>query len=140
VPLPPRTLAAYAAEIARAFGLEALAIPELRNERQAAALVAGLRAHLHAVRPVTRAASIGEVLDALAFCARAGGPARRTRKQLAELDDLVGAASFARTKRAERARVFALLLVVFDLTALTGVAIDARDPEAGLKLVRRAQR
>jgi hypothetical protein len=52
----------------------------------------------------------------------------------------VGAASFARTKRAERARVFALLLVVFDLAALTGVAIDARDPEAGLKLVRRAQR
>lgn len=138
--LEPQTLAAYANEIARAFGLDTNAIAAPRNERQAAALVASLHARLRQVRPVASAASIGEVLDALAECARTGGPARRARKQLAELDDLVAAASYARTKRAERGRIFAVLLVVFDLVALTGVALDVNDPETTLKAVRRARR
>lgn len=141
MPLPePRTLAAYAAEIARAFGLD-VSVPEPRNDRQAAALVADLRARLQEVKPVASAGSIGEVLDALAACARAdaAGPARRVRQHLAELEDLVAAATYARTKRAERGRVFALLLVVFDLVALTGMA-TSEDPEKTLKLVRRARR
>lgn len=78
--LDPRTLAAYAHEIARAFGLDATVIAEPRNERQAAALVAGLHARLRHVRPVASAGSIGEVLDALAACARTGGPERRARR------------------------------------------------------------
>ncbi len=126
--LEPRTRAAYVSEIARAFGMGTTDT------------VADLRARLEHVRPVASAGSIGEVLDALAACARTGGPGRRARKQLAELDDLVAAGTYARTKRAERGRIFALLLVVFDLVPLTGVAIDAEDPETILKLVRRARR
>lgn len=128
--LEPRMLAAYASEIARAFGLDA----------SASVTVADLRARLVDVRPVASAGSIGDALDALAAGARSGAPARRVRKQLAELDDLVSAGTYARTRRAERGRVFALLLVVFDLVALTGVDLDAKDPEKTLKLVRRARR
>jgi hypothetical protein len=125
--LEARTLAAYVDEIARAFGVEASA-------------VAGLRTRLEDVRPIASAASVGEVLDALRAAARAGGTARRARKLLAELEDLVAAGTYARTKRAERGRVFALLLVVFDLVALVGVDIDAENPEKTLKSVRRARR
>lgn len=135
-----RILAAYANEIAHAFGLDVAVAAEPRNERQARALVADLRSRLRQVRPVASAGSIGEVLDALAACAGAGGPARRARRQLAELDDLVAAGTYARTKRAARGRIFALLLVVFELAALTGVDVDADDPETTLKLVRRARR
>jgi hypothetical protein len=138
--LDPRTLVAYANEIARAFGVDATVIAEPRNERQRIALLADLRGRLEDVRPVASAASIGEVLAALLACAREGGPTRRARKQLAELDDLVAAGTYARTKRAERGRIFALLLVVFDLVPLVGVEIDAADPEKALKLVRRARR
>lgn len=65
---------------------------------------------------------------------------RRVRKNLAELDDLVAAATYARTKRAERGRIFAVLLLVFDLVGLIGVDVDEADPEKTLKLVRRARR
>lgn len=129
--LEPRTLAGYVNEIARAFGLGTIGT------------VADLRARLDHVRPVASAGSIGEALDALAAHARSGSPARRARKQLAELDHLVAAGTYARTKRAERGRIFALLLLVFDLLPLTGVALtdtDADDPETTLKLVRRARR
>jgi hypothetical protein len=126
--LDPRTLSAYVSEIARAFGLDK------------SVTVADLRARLREVRPVASAGSIGEVLDALAACARTGGLARRSRKQLAELDDLVAAGTYARTKRAERGRIFALILVVFDLAPLAGVDVDAADPETALKLGRRARR
>jgi hypothetical protein len=120
-------LAAHVNEIARAFGVEA-------------STVAGLRKRLHDVRPVASAASIGEVIDALVAAMRSGGAARRARQLLAELDDLVAAGTYARTKRAERGRIFALLLVVFDLLPLVGVDLDAEDPEKTLKLVRRARR
>lgn len=126
--LKPRALAAYVSEIARAFGVTAVGT------------VADLRARIEHVRPIASAGSIGEALDALAACARSGAPVRRARKELAELDDLVAAATYARTKRAERGRIFALLVVVFDLVSLTGVAIDPDDPEATLRLVRRARR
>jgi hypothetical protein len=138
----PGTLAAYATELARAFGVD-VAISEPQNERQKAALLARLRATLHDVRPVATAASIGEVLDALLASVRpdrAAKPPRHVRRQLAELDDLVAAATYARTKRAERGRIFALLLVVFDLTSLTGIDAASADAEALLKLVRRARR
>ena len=115
-------------EIARAFGLGAIRT------------AADLRVRLREVRPVASAKPVGEVLDALVAHARAGGPARRARKQLAELDDLVAAGTYARTKRAERGRIFALLLVVFDLVALVGVEPAAGDAEATVKLVRRARR
>jgi hypothetical protein len=130
VTLEARILAAYVGEIARAFGL-GMAVG------QRDALVDDLRAHLRDVRPIASARSVGEVLDALAACPRTG---RRTRKTLAELEDVVAVGTYARTKRAERGRIFALLLIVFDLVPLTGVDIDAADPEAALKLVRRAQR
>jgi hypothetical protein len=79
--------------------------------------IADLRARLRDVRPIASAGSIGEVLDALA-----------------------AGATYARTKRAERGRIFAVILLVFDLVALTGVDVDADDPEKTLKLVRRARR
>lgn len=119
---------AYVKEIARAFGIETTGT------------AADLRARLRHVRPVATASAIGDVLDALTACAGSGGPARRTRKLLAELDDLVAAGTYARTKRAERERTFALLLVVFDLLPLAGVDTPTNDPETALKLVRRARR
>lgn len=139
-PLEPRTLTVYASEIARAFGLDTAVIVEPRSDRQRAALVADLRERLHDVRPVASAASIGEVLVALAAHARIGGAKRRVRKQLAELEDLVTAGTYARTKRAERGRIFALLLLVFELVSLADVDIDEEDPEITLKHVRRARR
>jgi hypothetical protein len=139
VTLEPRTLAAYVSEIARAFGLDAAVTAAPRNGRQRTALVDDLRARLRDVRPVASASSVGEVLDALAACAGVG-LGRRARKHLAELDDVVAVGTYARTKRAERGRIFALLLIVFDLVPLTGVDIDAVDPEAALKLLRRARR
>jgi hypothetical protein len=138
VVLDSAALAAYATEIARAFGLDA-PIAEPRSDRQRRALIDDLRARLDEVRPVASAGSIGEVLAALDACGRDGGPARRVRRQLAELDDLVAAGTFARTKRAERGRISALLLVVFDLVALVGVD-HVSDPEMTLKLVRRSRR
>lgn len=123
--------AVYVAEIVRAFGLEPVASPD------------ALRARLRNVKPVATAGSVGAALDALvasARSARESRSARQVRRHLAELDDLVAAATYARTKRAERARVLALLIVVFDLGALVGVDVDADDPENALKLIRRARR
>ncbi len=128
------TLAVYAREVARAFGL-ARPILEPRDERQRKALLRDLSAALHGVRPIAAAKSIGEVLANLT----ASGQERAVRRQLAELDDLVASATFARTKRAERGRVFALLLLVFDLVHVTGVRAED-EPEATLRLVRRARR
>lgn len=124
-------LATYVSEIARAFGLEATG--------EGPRALRDLRARLGAVRPVASAKSIGEVLDALAECAREGGPPRRVRRQLAELDELVASGTFARTKRAERGRVFALLLLVFDLVHLTGASGNG-DPATIARAVRRARR
>ncbi|HVM68998.1 MAG TPA: hypothetical protein VM204_04095 [Gaiellaceae bacterium] len=137
--LDPKDLTTYAREIARAFGLD-LEVEAPRDERGREALVRGLRAALDPVRPVASAPAIGEVLAALSECAGASSAPRRVRRHLGELDELVAAGTYARTKRAERGRVFALLLLVFGLTSLAGVDAGAQDPETTLKLVRRARR
>jgi hypothetical protein len=137
VAIDPRTLAAYVDEIARAFGLDMGVIAEPRKARERTALIDALRARLRDVRPIASARSVGEVLDALTACP---GPGRRARKELTELDDVVAFGAYARTKRAERGRIFGLLLIVFHLVPLTGVDVDADDPETALKLLRRSRR
>jgi hypothetical protein len=133
-------LVAYAGEIARAFGIEATFKAAPRNDRERVAMVRDLAARLSEVCPIAGAGSVGEALAALATSRSAPrGPARRTARQLRELEDLVGAATYARTKRAERGRIFALLLIVFDLVPLVGPEVDAHDPEETLKNVRRAR-
>src|SRR5205085_9394136 len=93
--------ASYAREIVRAFGLD-LEVEELLDDRARRVLVDALKKRLARVKPVATAPAIGEILATLAQQARKGESKRRIARQLAELDDLVAAGTFARTRRAER--------------------------------------
>lgn len=129
----------YAREIVRAFGLD-LEVDELMDDRARRALVKSLEKHLARVKPVATAPAIGEILTKLGQQARKGDSKRHITRQLAELEDLVAAGTFKRTRRAARERIFAVLLLVFGLVELTGVDTRDRDAEAIVKLVRRARR
>jgi len=88
-------------------------------------LIRRLRAALAVVRPVATAPSISEALSAVIESS-----SRTARRNLAELDALFVKAT-GRAKRADRARLFAQLLVLFDppddlkqpppMTRLTGL-------------------
>jgi hypothetical protein len=125
----------FANDLARGFGLKdaqgaTLELPEPRDDRRVTDLLRRLRVALAAVRPVATAPSIAEALGAVTESTR-----RTARKNLAELDALFAKATYGRAKRAERARLFAQLLVLFDLERSVGVVLKG-DPEETLERVR----
>ncbi|MBX3198824.1 MAG: hypothetical protein KF894_11860 [Labilithrix sp.] len=155
--LDPRATAEFANAVARALGLSdatgaPLAFDEPRTPRALDALRLRLGTALDGRRPSKHAPSIGEVLGALVSSRDAVGrrawparpdPASRSRhgtqRALAELVELVAQGSFERTKRAERGRVLAELLLVFDLESLLSPPVEpTRDAEEALRRVRRA--
>jgi hypothetical protein len=148
-------VAAYAADIARAFG-SPVTFGAPGDERGWQLLRARLEAVLHDVRPHPDGPSLGEALRPLIDDARRGLLAKaRSTKMIAELQSLFVQAVFRRTKRAERGRLFAQFVVVFGLEGALGVESNAgeggadgnaegdgaqRDAEAHLRRVRRALR
>ena len=125
----------FANDLARGLGLKnadgaTLELPEPRDDRRVTDLIRRLRAALHVVRPIASAPSIAEALGAVI-----DSSARTARRNLAELDALFAKATYGRAKRAERARLFAQLLVLFDLERTVGVA-RAGDLEETLERVR----
>jgi hypothetical protein len=124
----------FANDLARGFGLKdaegaSLELPEPRDDRRVADLLGRLRAALAAVRPVATAPSISEALSAVMESS-----SRTARRNLAELDALFVKAT-GRAKRADRARLFAQMLVLFDLEKTVGVA-RAGDLEETVERVR----
>ncbi|MCW5836443.1 MAG: hypothetical protein KIS78_28850 [Labilithrix sp.] len=155
--LDPRATAEFANAVARALGLKdpegaPLELEEPRTPRELEALRLRLGTALDARRPSKHAPSIGEVVGALVRSR--GGAARRawpaataarpgarlgTGRALAELAELVAQGSYERTKRAERGRVLAELLLVFDLEPLLSPPVEpTSDAEEALRRVRRA--
>lgn len=147
--IAPPELAAYAADLSRAFG-EPVDFAQPADERGRKALRARLVTVLHTARPHPDGPSIAEALRPLIDDAARGQLAKsRSAKMLAELQAVFIQASFRRTKRAERGRLFAQLIVVFELEAAVGIDAatveggdggGARDTEAHLRRVRRALR
>ena len=124
----------FANDLARGFGLKnadggSLELPEPRDDRRVADLLRRLRAALAVVRPVAAAPSISEALSAVMESS-----SRTARRNLAELHALFVKATYP-AKRADRARLFAQLLVLFDLEKTVGVA-GARDAEDTVERVR----
>ena len=124
----------FANDLARGFGLTdaegaPLELPEPRDDRRVTDLIRRLRAALAVVRPVATAPSIAEALGAVIE-----SNSRTARRNLAELDALFVKAT-GRAKRADRARLFAQLLVLFDLEKAVGVAAGG-DLEETLERVR----
>ncbi len=135
----------FANELSRGFGLKdatggVLELPKPRDDRRVTDLLRRLRAALDVVRPVKTAPSVGEALGTLVTDAAKKEKLSRaarasSRRNLAELDAVFEQATHGRAKRAERARLFAQLLVLFDLETTVGVA-PARDLEETLESVR----
>lgn len=133
--LTARQAVTLANDLARGFGLKdaegaRLELPEPRDDRRVSDLIRRLRAALAVVRPVPTAPSISEALSAVAESS-----SRTARRNLAELDALFAKATYGRAKRADRSRLFAQLLVLFDLEKAVGVA-EAADLEDALERVR----
>jgi hypothetical protein len=161
VNLAPRQVATYANAVAHALGLKdangaLLSFDEPNSPKVLDALYARLGTALDARRPSKHAPSIGEVIAALVWSRETASPrARATRwppppsarwtrpgrdgrkRALAELTELVAQGAYDRTKRAERGRVLAELLLLFDLEDLLDVE-PTNDAEAALRRVRRA--
>jgi len=124
----------FANDLARGFGLKnaegaSLELPEPRDDRRVTDLLRRLRAALAVVRPVATAPSISDALSAVMESS-----SRTARRNLAELDALFVKATY-RAKRADRARLFAQLLVLFDLERTVGIA-QAGDLEETVERVR----
>ncbi|MBX3221488.1 MAG: hypothetical protein KF795_13280 [Labilithrix sp.] len=156
--LEPRAVAAFATAVARALGLtDATGAPlqfeEPRTPQALDALRLRLGTALDARRPSKHAPSIGEVVGLLvsrrdgsvgrrawpARPAAGSGPRLGTSRALAELVELVAQGSFERTKRAERGRVLAELLLVFELESLLSPPVEpTADAEEALRRVRKA--
>jgi hypothetical protein len=141
--LAPDVLASYASDIVRAFGAaRSFDIPG--DMRARAQIRERVREVLAEIRPHPEGPSIAEALADLLEDARRGwrDPAGAAG-HLAELAALFEQAAFRRTKRAERGRLFAELIVLFEIEAATGLGSGPEaciDAEAHLKLVRRRLR
>ena len=125
----------FANDLTRGFGLTdadgaSLELPEPRDDRRVTDLIRSLRKALDVVRPVASAPSIAEALGAVSESST-----RTARRRLAELDALFVKATQKRAQRAQRARLFAQLLVLFDLERSVGVDC-AGDLEETLEQVR----
>lgn len=122
--------AARALEIGRALGLRDGQGRPLSFDVGAgpAAARARLLDALRGCHPARGAPSIGQVIDALCAQVSARAPRERSRRDVAELFQLVAQGGHRRTKRAERERVFAELLALFALDVALGFPSDASDP------------
>jgi hypothetical protein len=157
VKLGPRATANFANTVARALGLSdangtPLSFDEPRSPRTVDALYTRLGTALDSKRPSKHAPSIGELVTVLVWSKGAKAadrrwpapPSRSARprdatKALAELVEVVALGSFERTKRAERGRVLAELLLLFELEGLLDVEVGpSDDPEEALRRVRKA--
>ena len=140
--LAPTDIAAYASDVASVFGMATPWTPP-RDEREGAKVRASVVELLAAIRPHAKSPSVGEVLQTLCDYRRHGWPDRSAAaRQMAELHDLFEQAAFRRTKRAQRGRLFAQLVVLFELEPAVGlgVANEVTDAEAHLRRVRRSLR
>jgi hypothetical protein len=138
VKLSPTELTTVAADVAWAFGIMDASGTKLRFDGP---LKHGdlerLRRALDGVRPVASAPSIGEVLGLLR--ASDETTSRRARRRLvAELDALVAQGTHGRAKRQERKRIFAELVLLFDLEASLGLGPEAHAVDAAVLSVSRA--
>ncbi|MBN9163457.1 MAG: hypothetical protein BGO98_31640 [Myxococcales bacterium 68-20] len=157
--LEPRATADFANAVARALGLTdgsgaPLSFEEPRTSKALDALLVRLGTALDARRPSKHAPSIGEIIGVLAWSREGGAgqqrawparPASRsgarlgTQRALAELTELVAQGSFDRTKRAERGRILAELILLFDLESLLKPPVEpTSDAEEALRRVRKA--
>ena len=151
--LPPGVVVAWSNTVAHALGLrgpdaEPLAFPE-NGRGSLVAVTRKLGEALDACAPSRYAPSIGALLGQLAWSTGApvtrGWPPRPSkaarpispRRALAELEELVAQGAYDRTRRAERGRVLAEMLLLFDLEGFLAVKA-ADDPEDALRQVRRA--
>jgi hypothetical protein len=159
VNLGPRQVATYANAVAHALGLKdangvLLSFDEPGSARALDALYTRLGTALDARMPSKHAPPIGEVIAVLVWsrenararamrwppkpAARWARPGREnTKRALAELIELVAQGAYDRTKRAERGRVVAELLLLFDLEDVLDVD-PTDDAEEALRRVRRA--
>jgi hypothetical protein len=141
VPLAPELVAAYARDPLHGFG-SAVEVTTPADRRQHEAVLRRVREALDDTRSRPGDPSLGELVAALMEESRRGWPdATHTRRQLAELGAVFQETSFRRTKRAERGRLHAELLVLFDLEQALGIARDPEnDAEQHLRRVRRKLR
>jgi hypothetical protein len=158
--LAPRQLADLANDVAHALGLKdpndpkgaLLSFDEPTTATATDAIYAKLGAALDRRRPSKHAPSIGEVLAVLVWGLRSERPTRwpskptgswgrpgrdGARRALRELSELVAQGAYERTKRAERGRILAVLVLLFELEPLLEVEA-ADDLEETLRRVRRA--
>ena len=139
--LADHELVASAIDLARAFGVDLrVALPVDAAAR--AAIRMHLRTILESARSRVDDPSVGDTLGVLLDEVRANvrDPAGVARS-LAELHAVFSETSFRRTKRAQRARLFAQLIVLFELEPAMGLRMDPEDDaEAHLKAVRRRLR
>lgn len=141
VTLAAGDLAAYANDVVGTFGIAVVFEPP-RDARGHDRIRAHVREALLDVQSLADDPSIGEAVTALLALARRGWPDRSlSGRLLAELQALFVHASFRRTKRAERARRFAQLVVLFELEPSMGLERYATgDLEQHLRRVRRRLR
>ncbi len=139
--LAPHDAAGYANDVARAFGV-ASAFEPPADRRAMEAMRKQVREALAEIRSRPDAPSVGEWLAALGLEASRGWrDASRARHLFAELRAVFLETSFRRTKRAQRGRLFAELVVLFELEPALGAELDpADDAEQHLKRVRRRLR
>jgi hypothetical protein len=141
VSLAPHEAAGYANDVARAFGV-ASAFEPPADRRAVEAIRRQVREALAAIRSRPDEPSVGEWIAALGQEASRGWrDASRARHLLAELRAVFLETSFRRTKRAERGRLLAQLVVLFELEPALDLKLDpADDAEQHLKRVRRRLR
>jgi len=135
-------LAVYAGDVLRALG-DASAPSPGSDAGGTERLRARVLAHMDAVRPMAGGPSLGEVLRPMVEAARRDRlDLARGRRPMAELEALFEQAAFRRTKRAERGRLFAELVVLFGIEGALGVEGGAAmtDAEGHLRAVRRRLR
>jgi len=140
--LAPDVLSAYANDLVRVLGGSASFEPP-GDARARTTIRNRVRALLNEMRPQPDGPSVGEALADLIGDAQRGWADRSgASRRLAELVALFEQDAFRRTKRAERGRLLAQLVVLFELEPATGLGPafggdTPLDSEAHLKLVRR---
>jgi len=153
----PTALAQFANDINHALGL-GLDPPfaEPRTTKEVDALYTRLGAALDSKKPSKAAPSIGEAITILIrdrigttgwtrpwpLLSKTKARSAQSKRAFAELIELVEQGAYDRTKRAERSRVLAQILVIFDLDSLvTTSSADTTMPsdlESRVDLVKRA--
>jgi hypothetical protein len=138
VPLAAPDVARCATEVLRALGADPGDVAVPLDERAIVALRARVAALLAAVQPDDAGPSVGELVTELVAQGKRGWADRTAaRHAMAELRATFDRAAFRRTRRAERGRAFAQLVVLFDLEPALGAGGEAAlDLEDRLRRVR----